>query len=360
MRRKSGMLLERAKNSLILAVDFFNRPYDVGRKEASIIMLHHSFEMLLKAVVFEKLQRIRNPKEDKNYSFDKCLNLCFNHLQLLDERAARTLSQVNGFRDAAMHDVLDVPEGLLYYYAQQSLFVFAALLKQVFKKELYDILPDRLLPVSTNPPEDIAVIFDREFTAMRRLLTTGKRKHEAVEAKLRVYRVIEANMKPQEGELAVDSTETLIKKLKRGDSWHDLFPNMAAAQVGEGQGPLLAISIGTGKDAIPVRIDKEAAEATIAVRKVSTEVTHPLIATDVWEELNINSYHFQMLIKLFNIKGNSSFHTTVRVSRRTSEPNHKYSRELVAVLRKAVDKYTLAFLVAEAKAGQKRDVREFL
>jgi hypothetical protein len=51
MKRKTGKLLDRARESLILGVEVFNRPSDTGRVEGVLLTMNHAFEMLLKALV---------------------------------------------------------------------------------------------------------------------------------------------------------------------------------------------------------------------------------------------------------------------------------------------------------------------
>lgn len=51
MRKEARLLLQRALDSLLLAIEHFNRPSDRGRTEAVLIHLDHSFEMLLKAAI---------------------------------------------------------------------------------------------------------------------------------------------------------------------------------------------------------------------------------------------------------------------------------------------------------------------
>ena len=76
MKRKTRSFLDCAKDSLFLAVEMFNRPFDAGRTEGVLLFLNHAFEMLLKAVVLEKTGRIRGRREKLNYTFEKCLNIC--------------------------------------------------------------------------------------------------------------------------------------------------------------------------------------------------------------------------------------------------------------------------------------------
>jgi len=70
MKRKTRNFLDCAKESLILGVEMFNRTSEVGRVEGVLLTMNHAFEMLLKAVVFEKTGRIRAKRDKYNYGFE--------------------------------------------------------------------------------------------------------------------------------------------------------------------------------------------------------------------------------------------------------------------------------------------------
>ena len=86
--------------------------------------------MLLKGILLEKTGRIRAQREKFNYGFDKCVNVCESQLLLMDKDEAVILRNLNGFRDAATHGVVDISEGLLYAHAQSAVQIFGTLLKR--------------------------------------------------------------------------------------------------------------------------------------------------------------------------------------------------------------------------------------
>ena len=73
MRKEVRQLREKAIYSLVLSIDHFNRPWDRGRTEAVLILLNHSFEMLLKAVIRERLGKIRKASEKQTIGFAACV-----------------------------------------------------------------------------------------------------------------------------------------------------------------------------------------------------------------------------------------------------------------------------------------------
>ena len=46
MKRESKLPFTKAVNSLVLGMERYNRPWDGGRVEPVLILLHHAFEML--------------------------------------------------------------------------------------------------------------------------------------------------------------------------------------------------------------------------------------------------------------------------------------------------------------------------
>lgn len=170
MKRKTRSSIDCAVESLTLAMELFNRPAETARQEGILLLLNHSFEMLLKAVVLEKTGRIHNPREKFNYGFEKCVSIVHLQLGLLDKDEALILKNLNGFRDAAAHDLVQISEGLLYGHAQSALNIFVTLLKKVFARDLSRELPRRVLPICTVAPTDISMVVGEDMNIIAGLL----------------------------------------------------------------------------------------------------------------------------------------------------------------------------------------------
>ena len=97
-------------------------------------------------------------------------------IKFLNEEQALLLQTINGLRDAAQHHLLDISESQLYLHAQSGLTLFRDLLRSVFGKEIRDLLPARVVPVSISPPTHIAALFDSEISKIRKLLEPGRRR----------------------------------------------------------------------------------------------------------------------------------------------------------------------------------------
>ena len=145
MRKEARLLKAKAVSSLLLSIDHFNRVSEVGRSEAVLIFLDHSFEMLLKAGILTKGGKIREPRQANTIGFDKCVRKALSETPFLSDEQALVLQSINGLRDAAQHHLLSLSEGQLYFHAQSGVTLFRDVLKEVFAEDLADSLPTRVL-----------------------------------------------------------------------------------------------------------------------------------------------------------------------------------------------------------------------
>ncbi len=355
MKRKTRKLLDGARESLIVGVEVFNRPSDIGRVEGVLLMMNHAFEMLLKAIVFEKTGRIRARREKYNYGFEKCLAICQTQLNVLDQNEALSLKNLNGFRDAAAHDLVEISEGLLYAHAQQAVLIFGALLKRVFNKELAKWLPRRILPLTTSLPTEITAIIEQDMAAISGILTGGRRREDDAKAKLRPYQVMEKNIRKSQGGSSKESTsKQLVQKLKKGD-WKTALPMVAGLVQPNAGGIPISLYV-TKKNGFPVRIDPNAS-AAIAFKYAGDEDRYPNLTGELAEKLGIKSWQVVQLAKLFKMKGNAEFHKASKISK--SSFVQRYSEKARKVMSTAIERDGMANLWAVAKAGEHRDPSEY-
>ena len=170
MKRETKILLGKAKESLILAIEFFNRPHDVGRATASLIFLDHAFEMLMKASILHKNGTIRDDKNSqKTIGFKECLQRGISNqaIKFISEEQGISLQAINGERDAAQHHILQISEQQLYLFLQSGVTMFDDILFKVFNERLQRCLPRRVLPVATTAPLDIERLFRIEINEIR-------------------------------------------------------------------------------------------------------------------------------------------------------------------------------------------------
>lgn len=355
MKRKTKSLLERAQDSLILGIEIFNRPHEQGRTDGVLFCLDHAFEMLLKAVVFEKTGRIRNKREKTNYGMEKCLNICESTLNVIDKDEALVLKNLNGFRDASVHDILDISEGLLYGHAQSAVQIFAALLKKVFNKDLSKALPRRILPIATVVPSDITAIVAEDMEAIKNLLGQRRRREDDAEARLRAYMVVEKNIREMQGVTqAAPSINSAVKSLKTGD-WKSTLPMVAGLVQPVAGGIPISLHV-TKNEGFPVRVDPKAPTA-IAFRYIKPEDKYPYLTGELAKKLGISPHKVVAFVKMFQMKGNDEYHTSIKVS--STGKVQRYSEKAHQVLATALSKEGADKLLSQANQGKTLDPKAY-
>lgn len=273
MKRESRLLLRKAKDALILAIEVYNRPSDVGRKTATLIFLDHAFEMLLKAGILHKGGRIRKPRERYTLLFDECVRVALSdgNIKFILPEQALVLQATNALRDAAYHHLVDISEQQLYMQAQATLTLFRDVLKEVFGQDLYDDLPTRVLPLSTTPPLDLAALFDNEVNEIKPLLQAGSRRRTEATAKVRALAITENALAGLRSLPSVRQLNKLLRQIQAGKEWSELFPGVASIEVAtSGVGPSLSIRW-TKREGIPITTVPEGTPgaAVVTVKRVN-------------------------------------------------------------------------------------------
>ena len=276
--------------SLILAVELYNRPNPVGRIHGVIMLLQHSFEMLLKAAILKKRGRIRDPGENYNYGFRKCVNIAESDLGLLNDAEAITLRTLERHRDSVTHDVLVIEEDLLYYTVQGAVTLYADVLDRVFDEALTDWLPPRSLPVSADVPGDLGGVIEKSMASVRNLLRPNTRRAAQARARLRAILNLEAALQGKEDPVTDTDIQRAVVGMRQADSWESLFPGVASIRLapsGESEAIPIAVRI-TRSEGLPVRRAEPGEEAAL-FRPVNPFDQYPLSSIAVAEKLQITA-----------------------------------------------------------------------
>src|ERR1035437_5409215 len=110
VKRRTQHLKKSAIESLCLTVELFNRPSQVARDQSVMLMLAHSFEMLLKAIIFQQRGRIRDKGDQYTYKFGRCINIVHSELKLVAAADLPILRVIKQDRNAAAHDTVAFSE----------------------------------------------------------------------------------------------------------------------------------------------------------------------------------------------------------------------------------------------------------
>ncbi|WP_064485652.1 DUF3644 domain-containing protein [Pseudonocardia sp. HH130629-09] len=232
------MLKQKALDSLIFTIEAFNSPHAAGRATRVLLHLQHAFEMLLKAALVQtREKRVFDSETGRSIGFERCLRLSAeNPIIKLADADAGTLRAIDAMRDDEQHWFNLVPEQLLYLHARAGVTLFDELLQRVFGESLAEHLLGRVLPLSVDPPHDLAFILDEEYSQIAALLQPGRRAGHEARARLRTLLAMEAHVDPDA--IVSDRDVTRVERAVRDNHPRDqVFPRLdeiATAIDGEG------------------------------------------------------------------------------------------------------------------------------
>lgn len=336
LKKNVSPLLEKAIESLTLSIELFNRPTEVGRIHGVLILMQHSFEMLLKACILQRTGSIHDREKRYTYGFDRCLEVASEQLKIIttDERA--TLSILNAQRDQAAHYYVEMSEDILYVHAQSGVTLFNELLNKVFGVALPDKLPSRILPISVRPPRDIVTLFSNELAEVDRLLTSGTRQGAAAAARLRT--ILAFTVGSREGGQRVPETEidAAIAKRRKKSEWEVILPEVAQLRLStDGSG--IPITMRISKDAqIAVRIAKPGEEiaGTLIKQQIDPWDVYTMSRDDLANKLNLSGPRTHALIYELNLQADPDCYKELR---KKSQVFKGYSKKALERLRIAKD-----------------------
>ena len=337
MKKEVKQLREKAVNALILSIDHFNRPWDRGRAEAVLILMDHSFEMLLKAAIRHRNGKIRKPREKQTIGFDACVRkgLTDASLKFLNEEQALTLQTINGQRDAAQHYLVDMSEHQLYFYAQAGVTLFRDLHDAVFDQKLVLELPERVLPISTTAPRDLATLFDQEVNEIKALLAPGTRRKMDAVAKARSLAVLESAVNGDYEQPSDRELEKVCDRLHDGEAWGGVFPGVAAINISaEGEGPTLCLRL-TKKEGLPVTLLKEGegSGAAVALKRVNELDYYSLGARDLADNVGLTQPKSRVLVNHLKLRDDPDYFKEFKIG---GVAHARYSQKAIKAMKDAL------------------------
>lgn len=338
MKREAKLLLEKASDSLVLAIELFNRPHDRGRVSSTLILLDHSFEMFMKAAILHRGGRIREKRAKETIGFDACVrrSLSDGKIKYLTEEQALVLQTINGLRDAAQHHLLDISEGQLYVHVQSGVTLFRDLLKTVFGQELACHLPARVLPVSTSPPTDLSTLFDSEIKEIKKLLQPGRRRRIEAVARLRPLAILDATIRGEKGQPSDSDLRRIGKEVTQGKAWTDVFHGAAAVEIAaDGTGPSLSLRL-SKKEGIPIQLVAEGTPgaSVVAVKRVDELGFYSLGAKDLAEKVGLTMPKAVAVVDHLGLRDKPECYKEVKIGKAVFK---RYSPKAIDSIKKALE-----------------------
>ena len=354
MKREVRILRDKALDSLFLSVDHFNRPYDLGRHEAVLIFLDRAFELLLKATIAHRGGRIREPRASQTIGFGSCVRKCISDVKVkcLTENEAITIRAINGLRDAAQHYIVILSERYLYLYAQAGLTLFEKILKDVFGSALTDYYPDRVLPITTKPPESLGSVIDADFEDIRRLAAPNSRRRFEAQAKLRSLAIAEASLQDQPSQPSAQALSRYVRQVTEGKDWTELFPGVASLQL-DASGTGLSVSLRiTRSEGEPVHLVSEGTPdaATIAVKRVNELSFYSLGLKDLAKKVGVTMPRTLAIVRALSLQDNPEYFKEIRVGRSVHK---RYSAKALDLVKKELPGLDLTAVWSEFGPGHR-------
>lgn len=337
MRKEVKHLFNKAVDSLVLSIELFNRPNDTARVHGVLIMMDHSFEMLLKASILHKGGKIKERRATQTIGFESCVRKAFSdgEIKFLTEDEVLTLQSLNGLRDAAQHYTLEISEQHLYFQAQSGLTLFRDIVKRVFDIDLKEGLPVRVLPLSTTPPTDIQAFFSNEIVEIKKLLGPNKRKNiEAIE-KLRALAIMEnavqgSDTQPSDGEL-----KKILKTLEKGGNFGQLFPGVSTLNfTANGYGPSLDLRI-SRKEGVPVQVVPEGTPGAhvVALKRVNELDYYNLGRDQLAKKVGLTGPKTSAVIHYLNLKADPESFKRISVG---NVHHDRYSQKAIGQIKAGI------------------------
>lgn len=355
MKREAKLLLEKACDSLVLSIELFNRPHDRGRVSSTLILLDHSFEMLMKAAILHRGGRIRDKRAKETIGFDACVrrSLSDGKIKYLTEEQALTLQAINGLRDAAQHHLLDISEGQLYIHVQSGVTLFRDILKGVFNRDLATHLPSRVLPVSTSPPTDLATLFDAEVSEIKKLLHPGRRRRIEAAARLRPLAILDATIRGEKGQPRDSDLMRVGSDLLAGKAWVDVFKGAAVVEIAaDGTGPSLSLRL-SKKEGIPIQLVPEGTPhaSVVAVHRMNELDVYSLGATQLAEKVGLTMPKVVAVVDYLGLRNNPECYKEIKIGKTVFK---RYSPKAIEAIREALEKESAEEIWARRKGGRRK------
>jgi hypothetical protein len=271
LKQEARVLKGKAQQSFITAAEAFNSPRDGGRVTKVLLHMQHAFEMLLKAALVQAGKPVFDQTTGRSVGFERCIRLAMSDTKIkLSETDAGTLRAIDAMRDDEQHWFNQVSEQILYLHVRAGVTLFDDILQRVFGERLNALFPTRVLPVSADPPQDLALLLDDEYTQIEELLRPGRRARHEARARIRTLLAMEAHVEP-ETRVSSKDVDRVEKGIRNGDPRDKVFPRLSDVAIAvDGQGITVTVHF-TKKEGAPVHYVADDSTPAAAIRELDLQ-----------------------------------------------------------------------------------------
>jgi hypothetical protein len=287
LKQQARVLKRKALMSFIAAAEAFNSPRDDGRVTKVLLHLQHAFEMLLKAALVQAGKPVFDPATGRSVGFERCIGLAMSDDTIkLSETDAGTLRAIDAMRDDEQHWFNEVSEQILYLHVRAGVTLFDDILQRVFGERLNTLFPERVLPVSADPPQDLALLLDDEYTQIKELLRPGRRARHEARARIRTLLAMEAHVEP-ETRVSSKDVDRVEKGIRSGEPRDKVFPRLSDVAVAvDGQGITVTVHF-TKKGGAPVHYVADDSTPGAAIREFDLQKKYHRSPTELASALGL-------------------------------------------------------------------------
>jgi hypothetical protein len=294
-KRDARTLKGKSLASLRRAISIFNSHEEDGRATSVLLHLQHAGEMLIKAALVQRGQKIFDKSTHKSKGFGRCLNISEEYLQCTKDEVG-AFRTIDVLRDTEQHWFALVPEEILYLESRAFVTAFDTILHRTFAEHLSEHLPERVLPISTLPlPRDMSTLFSSKYEQVKILLRPGKRQRDEARGLIRTLLAMEAHV-VDEVEVNETDVSRVEKAVKSNREWSVAFPRLAQIVTQfEGDGLAVVVRISKSEGA-PVRLIAADDPAEVAaIREVDLQKRFRYSPTELAQKLNMKMHHVAAL-----------------------------------------------------------------
>lgn len=303
--------------------------------EAVLMLLHHSFEMLLKAAIVMNDEKPCVNDNGYSLSFDQCLHIAQEQMAVINIDQRRFLSMLDNLRDSATHYYQLLSEDLLYLFAQGSVSLFIAILKDALGSDLRSEIPERVLPIFSRPPKNIQQLVADEFENLRMSLRNATISREHALAAIRPLVAFAIGGADMPRRIAAADVTTAIDRLENGEEWHIVFPEVAQLRLETEEGTL-GFGVRIVRDvraAIPVRViaeHEDVPEGFVVAKEINVFDKFTMGLHDIARKLGLTAPRTGELIRKYKITDDDQAFREIRIG---SQRYRRYSKRALDLLR---------------------------
>ena len=243
-------------------------------------------------------------------------------------------------RDAAQHYIVELSEQHLYLQSQAGLTLFKDVLKEIFQKDIAKELPNRVLPLSTTPPRDIAALFENEVDEIRKLLLPKTRRKVEVIVKLRGLAIFDGAIRGEKLQPSQSYLNKLADHVKQNKNWQEIFPGAASVNLtSDGTGYNLSLRI-TKKEGIPVQLVPEGTPGAtvVAIKRVNELDFYNLSHTQLAENVGLTSPKASVIVRHLKLKEDIKYCKQITIGKSKFD---RYSQEAINKIKEELPKINI-------------------